>query len=212
MPAAEVGPAGAAGAAPPYTLLPPQATRPTVASASRLSAGTVRRSEYEPVTGSSSRDRSDGHRRNGCWGVPVRSAAGEPRRRGVRSTDVGVLPADDDRLVRELYAQHAAPLRGYVRTLVGGDTARAEDVVQEALIRAWQHPAAFDTDRPGGASVRGWLFTVARNLVTDGWRRRAARPDEVPDRPVALAVEDRRLEQVLVGLELSDALASLSVD
>ena len=92
---------------------------------------------------------------------------------------MGSLPAADEQLVRELYAAHARPLLGYVRGLTGGDTGRAEDVVQEALLRAWQHPEAFAPDRKGRTSVRAWLFTVARNLVIDGERARRARPREV---------------------------------
>ncbi len=51
-----------------------------------------------------------------------------------------------------------------------GDRARAEDVVQETLLRAWQHPEVTDdTER----SARAWLFTVARNMIID--ERRSAR-------------------------------------
>ena len=92
----------------------------------------------------------------------------EPNGAAVRSLDVGTLSATDERLMRELYAEHAGVLLGYVRRLVGGDTVRAEDVVQETLLRAWQHPEALHRDRPGGASVRAWLLTVARHLVIDG--------------------------------------------
>ena len=55
-----------------------------------------------------------------------------------------------------------------------GDRAAAEDVVQEALIRAWRHPEVLTN---GKGSIRGWLLTVIRNLVTDRVRARAARPD-----------------------------------
>ena len=82
------------------------------------------------------------------------------------------MSATDEQLLRQLYAEHAGALLGYVRRLVGGDTARAEDVVQETLLRAWQHPDALSPDRPGGASVRAWLLTVARHLVVDGERAR----------------------------------------
>jgi RNA polymerase sigma-70 factor (ECF subfamily) len=45
-----------------------------------------------------------------------------------------------------------------------GDRARAEDVVQETLLCARQHPeVADDSER----SARAWLFTVARNMIID---------------------------------------------
>jgi RNA polymerase sigma factor (sigma-70 family) len=70
--------------------------------------------------------------------------------------------------MRGLYDEHAAALRRYAVRLTG-DAARAEDVVQETLLRAWQHPEVTDDhDR----SARAWLFTVARNVIID--ERRSA--------------------------------------
>ena len=72
-------------------------------------------------------------------------------------------------MMRVLYDEHAAALWRYVLRLTG-DAARAEDVVQETLLRAWRHPeVTYDADR----SARAWLFTVARNLIID--ERRSAR-------------------------------------
>ena len=119
--------------------------------------------------------------------------------------------------MRELYDAHAGMLLGYVRQLVGGDQARAEDVVQETLLRAWRHPQALDADRPGGSSVRAWLLTVARNLVIDGERARRARPREVgqpASEPAALRGHgaDERLDQILLAHGMADALATLTRD
>jgi len=80
----------------------------------------------------------------------------------------------DESLVRELYAEHAAPLLRYALRMTDGDRQRAEDIVQETLFRAWQHPEAI-AERP----ARPWLFAVARNLAVDAHRARKARPQEV---------------------------------
>jgi len=146
----------------------------------------------------------------------------EPDGIGVRSGGVGTLHslaggsalrATDERLMRELYAEHAAVLLGYVRRLVGGDTLRAEDVVQETLLRAWQHPQALRPDRPGGASVRAWLLTVARHLVIDGERARKSRPNEVALSEGREPVDaDAPLDRVLAAWEVADALQALSED
>lgn len=64
--------------------------------------------------------------------------------------------------VQELYDDHAEALRRYVFRLTS-DRARAEDVVQETLLRAWRHLTLTDGEQP----VRSWLFTVARNIVID---------------------------------------------
>jgi RNA polymerase sigma-70 factor (ECF subfamily) len=68
----------------------------------------------------------------------------------------------DAALIRSLYDEHAAALwRDALR--LTGDRARAEDVVQETLLRAWRHPeVADDSER----SARAWLFTVARNMIS----------------------------------------------
>lgn len=119
------------------------------------------------------------------------------------------LPEADERLVRSLYAEHGPALMGYARRLTGGDRQRAEDIVQETILRAWQHPQAFQPGRPG--SVRAWLFTVARNLAVDGVRARAARPPEVAGTPGwEPGAADRGLDQVLLAMEVADALDSLS--
>jgi RNA polymerase sigma-70 factor, ECF subfamily len=75
---------------------------------------------------------------------------------------------DADRM-RNLYDYHAAALRRFATRLTG-DRARAEDVVQETLLRAWQHPEIVDDAE---SSARAWLFTVARNIIIDD--RRTAR-------------------------------------
>src|SRR5262245_10911629 len=57
---------------------------------------------------------------------------------------------------------------GLARTIVLDDRA-AEDVAQEAFIRAWRHAGAYD---PRRGSVIGWLLTITRNLAIDSVRVR----------------------------------------
>lgn len=58
-----------------------------------------------------------------------------------------------------------------------GDRALAEDVAQEALLRAWRHASVFD---PRRGSVATWLLSITRNLAIDTLRLRRAVPIE-PD-------------------------------
>jgi RNA polymerase sigma-70 factor (ECF subfamily) len=68
--------------------------------------------------------------------------------------------------LKRLYDEYSAALWRYAWRLTG-DRARAQDVVQETLLRAWQHPeVANDSER----SARSWLFTVARNMIIDEGR------------------------------------------
>ncbi|MEV4192930.1 sigma-70 family RNA polymerase sigma factor [Streptomyces toxytricini] len=76
----------------------------------------------------------------------------------------------------ELQREHGRALFGLLLGLTSGDAQRAEDLVQETLVRAWQHPEALAS---GHASMRPWLFTVARRLAIDARRARLSRPQEV---------------------------------
>jgi RNA polymerase sigma-70 factor (ECF subfamily) len=116
--------------------------------------------------------------------------------------------ARDEQLLRTLFDEHAAALLAYALRLVDGDRGRAEDVVQETLLRAWRHP---DTMAPDRGSPRPWLFAVARRLAVDAHRRRIARPHEVGDEALATVadpVDD--VERALEAWLVVDALRALS--
>lgn len=78
-----------------------------------------------------------------------------------------------------LQREHGRPLFALLLRLCDGDRQRAEDLLQETLLRAWQHPEALRAD--AFDSVRPWLLTVARRLAIDARRARQARPPEVGD-------------------------------
>jgi RNA polymerase sigma-70 factor (ECF subfamily) len=122
---------------------------------------------------------------------------------------VAVAQTADDELVRALYDEHAGPLLGYVLRLTSGDRGRAEDVVQETLLRAWRHPEAL-ARAPG--SARPWLCTVARHIVVDHHRARAARPTEVGDEALATVPAEDDLDAAVLSWEVAHALDTLSPD
>ncbi|MER6266860.1 MULTISPECIES: sigma-70 family RNA polymerase sigma factor [Streptomyces] len=78
-----------------------------------------------------------------------------------------------------LQREHGRPLFALLLRLSDGDRQRAEDLVQETLVRAWQHPEALRAD--DFDSVLPWLLTVGRRLAIDARRARQARPAEVHD-------------------------------
>ena len=125
----------------------------------------------------------------------------DPGRRG-RSRPA----AADEALIRTLYADHGRALLAYTTRLTG-DRATAEDVVQETLVRAWRK---LDVVTNGRGSVRGWLFTVARNIVIDQVRARAARPAEVAEGADAPAGGSDPADQVVDSIVVLDALDGLS--
>jgi RNA polymerase sigma-70 factor (ECF subfamily) len=112
----------------------------------------------------------------------------------------------DDRLMRALHDEHAAALWSFALRLTGGDRARADDVTQETLLRAWRNPEVLGRT---GRSARSWLFTVARRIVIDGWRSAAARSEIATDQPPEREAPDA-IERAVQGWLVSDALAELS--
>ncbi|MER6732176.1 sigma-70 family RNA polymerase sigma factor [Streptomyces puniciscabiei] len=147
------------------------------------------------------------------WSTRKRGEAADPNRSGRRVSGNGTISTTDEELLRALYAEHAGPLFHYVLRLTSGDRQWAEDVVQETLLRAWQHPAAFDPER---GPARAWLCTVARRLVIDAHRARQARPAEVGGDALERAAEqtpgEDRIEQALQSWAVADAIRTLSAD
>jgi RNA polymerase sigma-70 factor (ECF subfamily) len=130
-------------------------------------------------------------------------APGAESARGRRRT------AADEALVRTLFEEHGRALLAYVTRLTGGDRAAAEDIVQETLVRAWRHLESLDERR---GPVRGWLFTVARNLVVDRSRARAARPTEVAESPARPPVTGDPTEGIGDSMAVLGALDRLPED
>lgn len=107
-----------------------------------------------------------------------------------------------------LYDQHAAPLLAFVLRLTGGDRQRAEDIVQETLMRAWRN--AHKLGAQGQTSIRPWLVTVARRIAIDNHRSNKARPPEAYDQELeSFAVADGT-DHVLRSMTVTEALRSLS--
>lgn len=97
------------------------------------------------------------------------------------------LPATEDE-IRRLYQDTIDELYAFVASRCRGDRDLAEDVTQEAwlrAVRAWH--AKGIPDRPAA-----WLTTVARNLLSNHFRRR---PFESLDGHDAATTNDRRGEE-----------------
>ncbi|MBV2353906.1 sigma-70 family RNA polymerase sigma factor [Streptomyces sp. J2-1] len=109
--------------------------------------------------------------------------------------------------LNDLVADHATALLAYAEKLTG-DRHTAEDIVQEAVIRAWPHAERLYSTE---GSVRGWLLTVTRNLVVDRMRSAAVRHESVGAEERDVALPDHA-ESVLVSVEAAGLLEQLSHD
>ncbi|WP_433213334.1 RNA polymerase sigma factor [Microtetraspora malaysiensis] len=68
--------------------------------------------------------------------------------------------------------RYQARVFGLARTILEEDT-MAEEVAQEAFIRAWRHAGVYDARK---GRVATWLFTITRNLAIDALRVRREHP------------------------------------
>jgi RNA polymerase sigma-70 factor (ECF subfamily) len=63
---------------------------------------------------------------------------------------------------------------GLARSVVG-DPTQAEEIAQEAFIRAWRNAGSYDARR---GAVSSWLLTITRNLAVDALRKKRAQPTD----------------------------------
>ena len=137
--------------------------------------------------------------------------------RGARIT--GRMAASDARLVerlpydrsgdelRELYRRYAGELFGFACNALG-DREVAEEIVQDVFARLWRHAGDYDSTK---ASVRTWLYAIARNRIVDARRRASVRPGlAATDEAQAPEEVDRELEQAALRWQIAAALARLS--
>ncbi len=86
-----------------------------------------------------------------------------------------------------------------------GDVELAEDLTSEAFIRAWR-----SRDKYRGGSLQAWLYAIARNALTDHWRK--AKPLSIDELEIEPSYDPQILAQI-AGLEaaqqLKDAVAKL---
>jgi RNA polymerase sigma-70 factor (ECF subfamily) len=118
-----------------------------------------------------------------------------------------VSPAEE--LMTALYTEHYAVLLSFVSRYVS-DRHKAEDLVQETLLRAWRH---IDHLEPDPARTRSYLLTIARNVVTNAWRAEQRRPHLVADdAAVESAPAADNVDQLVEGWLVAEALERLSAD
>lgn len=90
----------------------------------------------------------------------------------------------------ELYRRYTRPVLGLALRRLG-DRGRAEDALQEAFAAIWRSASSYDPARgPGGA----WLYTIARNAIVDGVRRRPEPPMDAPEEASPEGGPDERAE------------------
>jgi RNA polymerase sigma-70 factor, ECF subfamily len=117
---------------------------------------------------------------------------------------IDLAKAGDREALQALYERHAARVLAITRRLVEDDSL-AEDLAQEAWIRAFKGLATYRSD----ARFSSWLYRVAVNTALRGrhqFRRRQARVIEMENVPPPSAPQP----PPLLRLRLEDALGRLA--
>jgi RNA polymerase sigma-70 factor (ECF subfamily) len=79
-----------------------------------------------------------------------------------------VLLDDDHHAFAELVRNHQSAVRGLLRNLTRGDAATADDLAQEAFLRAYKNIRSFR----GEAKFSTWLYRIAYNCFREDARKR----------------------------------------
>lgn len=86
--------------------------------------------------------------------------------------DVRAAASGDRVAFQRLYRRHVDRVYGALLRLAGYDHARAEDLTQDAFVRAWQKLAEFRHESAFGT----WLYRLAVNVALMDIRSRGANP------------------------------------
>ncbi|MCW5687215.1 MAG: sigma-70 family RNA polymerase sigma factor [Pseudolabrys sp.] len=114
-----------------------------------------------------------------------------------------------DRAAFSALFDHFAPrIKAYLLR-AGTDPALADELAQEALLAVWRKAETFDGAR---ATAATWIFTIARNLRTDRFRkewRDVPAGDDLPDTIDETAAPDETLSDAERGERIRQALRQL---
>jgi RNA polymerase sigma-70 factor, ECF subfamily len=100
-----------------------------------------------------------------------------------------------------LYKKYAPDVYRFALYL-SGERGEAEDITSETFVRAWTSPEPIEM-----ATVKAYLFTIARNLFLQGLRKKSRHvglDDELRDPqagPYALAEQKEKLQSVMAELQ-----------
>ncbi len=118
--------------------------------------------------------------------------------------DVRAAAGGDRQAFQRLYRAHAERIYGALYRLAGFDHARAEDLTQDAFVRAWQKLGEFRHESAFGT----WLYRLAVNVALMDIRARRSDPvrtmddEDLPEQAESpfCAAEREELERAIARL------------
>jgi RNA polymerase sigma-70 factor (ECF subfamily) len=118
---------------------------------------------------------------------------------------VDLVRGGDDRAFDAIHDRYVQRLTGYARQMLGGAHHDAEEVVQDAFVRALGALRADDRDM----ALKPWLYTIVRNRALDALRRPVRTTDLELHAPVLHDASADPHERVVRADELRDLVSEL---
>jgi RNA polymerase sigma-70 factor (ECF subfamily) len=129
------------------------------------------------------------------------AAEGDPDHALARRASAGDMTAFE-----ALYRRHLGRVHGVIARLVGGAGARAEDLTQEAFVRAWQALPGYRFE----SRFSTWLHRLAVNTALMELRSRRSRPlHDDEDAVDGIGTPDSAGHGTALGMDLERAVATL---
>ena len=103
-----------------------------------------------------------------------------------------------------LFRYFAPRIKSYCLRL-GADPAGAEEITQEAMVSIWRNAALFN---PSKASPSTWIFTIARNLSIDRFRK-SRRPEFDPADPALIPEDQQTPDRLIEKIEMEENIRKI---
>ena len=161
--------------------------------------------------------------------LPIRAEAGLPRRVAARLSMgtskgpkakvdwadlIGRVASEGDREAFKRLFEHFAPRIKGLMLKAGCSPDDAEEIAQNTMIAVWRKAKQFD---PATAGAPAWIFTIARNLRIDSFRRkvrteRLQTGAEPPDEPDQAETADVLISRGQDAARIASAIRQLSAE
>ncbi len=109
--------------------------------------------------------------------------------------------------IHDQLVAHVPAMRAFARSLTR-DHSNADDLVQEAILKAWSNLDKFRE----GTNLRAWLFTILRNTFYSLTRKRKWEVEDVDGVHAAALVQKPEHDGVMELADFKVAFATLPVD
>lgn len=115
-----------------------------------------------------------------------------------------VARRSDRNAFEKLFVHFGPRIKAYLMKL-GSDAGQAEDLMQDVMAQVWRKSALFDRSKAGAST---WIFTIARNMRIDSFRR-DRRPQIDENDPALVPEAEKPADEMLHAQEVSVRLRGI---